>query len=121
MWFRGKTKSFNENLAPLRRFLERRIGRPWNAVWSELREFLSPKSAVQKHVFDHVVQFVERNPVMIDGSPHRPEACGSHRDSYWPLSTYGLHGFYVCPRTGILRLARQDHERKAKPSASKTK
>lgn len=113
MWYRGQTKSLNENLAPLRRFLERRLGRPWNAVWSELREWLSPKSAVQKHVFDHVRQYVELNPVMIDGIPHRPEASGPNRDKFWPLSNYCYRGFYVCPRTGLLRVAKADHERKA--------
>lgn len=113
MSFRGKTKELNENLAPLRRFLQRRVGRPWNAVWSELREFLSPKSAVQKHVFDHVLQYVERNPVIIDGIPHRPQASGPNRDRFWPLSNYGWRGFYVCPRTGLLRVAKTDHDRKA--------
>lgn len=112
MWFRGQTKCLNENLAPLLRFLQRRVGRPWDAVWSELREFLSPKSTVQKHVFDHVWQFVERNPVFIDGIPHRPEASGSGRDKYWPLSSYGWRGFYICPRTGLLRVAKADYVRK---------
>ena len=121
MWFRGKTKELNENLAPLRRFLERRVGRPWDAVWSELREFLSPKSAVQKHVFDHVEQYVERNPVMIDGIPHNPEASGSKRDRYWPLSMYSWRGFYVCPRTGLLRLAKNDYERKARAAKAAKK
>ncbi|MBK9261663.1 MAG: hypothetical protein IPM54_17890 [Polyangiaceae bacterium] len=119
MWFRGQTKSLNENLAPLRRFLGRRVGRPWNAVWSELREFLSPKSAVQKHVYDHVLQYVERNPVIIDGIPYHPTASGPNRDKFWPLSSYGWRGFYVCPRTGLLRLARDDHQRKARASKRK--
>lgn len=113
MWFRGQTKCLNENLAPLRRFLQRRVGRPWNDVWSELRTFLSPSSTVHKHVFDHVLQYVELNPIIIDGIPHRPEASGPKRDKFWPLSNYGWRGFYVCPRTGLLRVARADHERKA--------
>ena len=116
MWFRGKTKSLNENLAPLRRFLERRVGRPWDSVWSELREFLSPKSAVHNHVFIHVWQYVERNPVIIDGIPHRPEASGSKRDKFFPLSNYCWRGFYVCPRTGLLRVAKADYERKDRGS-----
>ncbi|HRI68206.1 MAG TPA: hypothetical protein PK156_28445 [Polyangium sp.] len=114
MWYRGQTKSLNENLAPLRRFLERRVGRPWDAVWSELREFLSPKSTVQKHVFDHVQQFVELNPIFIDGIPHYPEARGSKREDFSPLSNYRWRGFYVCPRTGLLQLASLDHLRRAK-------
>ena len=105
MWFRGNSKSLNENLAPLRRFLTRRVGRPWNAVWSELREHLSPNSTVQKHVYDHVLQYVERNPVFIDGNPHIPQGRGSRRDEYFPLGGPWRGGFYVCPRTGVLRKA----------------
>jgi hypothetical protein len=119
MWYRGQSKSLNENLAPLRRFLNCRVGRPWNAVWSELREFLSPRSAVQKHVFDHVLQYVERNPVMIDGIPHRPAGSGPHRNQYFSVSKYPLHGFYVCPRTGLLCSAQAAHERKTRRQKGK--
>src|SRR5580698_7836686 len=61
------TKSLNENLAPLRRFLERRVGRPWDAVRGEICALITPRSAVQKHVLDHVKQMVEENAVLIDG------------------------------------------------------
>lgn len=119
MWYRGKTKSLNENLAPLRRFLERRVGRPWDSVWSELREFLSPKSAVQKHVFDHVLQYVEKNPVFKEGIPYHPDARGPNRDNFFPLSTYRCRGFYVCPDTGLLKVAKIDHQRKAHAKKNK--
>ena len=95
------TKELNENLAPLRRFLASRMGRPWNAVHSEICAVLSMGSAVQKHVLDHVKQYVEENPLMIDGQPHDPIAvCGRHH----PLCVFGHRWrFYVCPRTGLLR------------------
>jgi len=32
----GDWKELNENLAPLRRYLERQVGRPWNKVYSEI-------------------------------------------------------------------------------------
>ncbi len=101
---RGRgTKYLNENLAPLRRFLARHAGRPWNAVRSEMNAVLSMRSAVQKHVLDHVRDFVEENPIMIDGKPFRHAAWGGeHRPlechPRWPK-------FYVCPRTGLLRMA----------------
>src|SRR5271165_2006931 len=56
------TKSLNENLKPLKRYLEKQVGRAWNAVYSDIRENLSPDSAVQKHVIDHIKDFVELNP-----------------------------------------------------------
>ena len=101
---RGRgTKELNENLAPLRRFLASRTGRPWNAVHSEMCAVLSMGSAVQKHVLDHVKQYVEENPLMIDGRPHDPVAfLGRHH----PLTAFGRWWkFYVCPRTGLLRKA----------------
>ena len=100
---RGRgTKHLNENLAPLRRFLERRVGRPWDAVRSEMCAQLSVRSAVQKHVLDHVKQMVEENAVLVDGRPHHP-ATSDPRFRLITASRWG--GFYVCPRTGALRAA----------------
>ena len=112
---RGRgTKELNENLAPLRRFLASRTGRPWNAVHSEMCAVLSMGSAVQKHVLDHVRDFVEENPRMIDGRAYWAEAWGGvlrpiEAHPRWPR-------FYVCPRTGLLRLAPLIRRKKA-PSA----
>jgi hypothetical protein len=72
---------------------------------------------VQKHVFDHVLQFVERNPILIDGVPHNPDGYGPQRDKYYPLRSHGLwHDFYVCPRTGLLCSAADAKRRKRRPS-----
>lgn len=107
----SRSKHLNENLAPLRRFLRRHIGKPWSKVHSEMCAVLSMSSAVQKHVLDHVKDFVEENPVMIDGRPHHPSASGG---GYWPLRWHERWPrFYVCPRTGLLREAKPD---KAKPA-----
>lgn len=95
-------KELNENLAPLRRFLQSRVGRPWNKVRSEMSAVLSPRSAVQKHVFDHLKQMVEENAVLIDG-----HACYPPSRAYWRGAEIRADdffgGFYVCPRTGLLR------------------
>src|SRR5260370_32905789 len=91
---RGGTKWLNENLAPLVRFLRRRVGRPWNDVHSEMTAQLSLTSAVQKHVLDHVRQMVELHVVLVDGKPHRATVPGYGREAI-------EHGqLYVCPRTG---------------------
>jgi hypothetical protein len=104
----GKTKSLNENLAPLLRFLRKNVGQPWSRVRSEMSAVLSMSSTVQKHVLDHVKDFVEENPRMIDGVPHHPDARGGE---YWPIGRWGrARGFYVCPVTGLLRLARRPPE-----------
>ena len=72
-------KELNENLAPLRRYLLKQVGRPWNKVFSEICEHLRVDSAVQRHVRLHIADFVS-----IEGRSH----CL----------------MYVDRRTGILRL-----------------
>lgn len=60
---RGKhLKSLNENLAPLRRFLVRAVGRPWNEVHSEISQHIRVSSAVQFHILQHICDFVEFAP-----------------------------------------------------------
>src|ERR1700760_2116860 len=64
---RNRSKSLNENLAPLRRFLRRSVGRPWNAVFSEICEGLSVRNPVQKHVRDHLKDLVLLHTFERDG------------------------------------------------------
>jgi hypothetical protein len=52
-------KQLNENLQPLRRYLRRQVGRPWNKVHSEISEHLNSNTAVQKHILDHLKWEVE--------------------------------------------------------------
>jgi hypothetical protein len=61
-------KSLNENLAPLRRYLERQVDRPWDKVWSEICEKLKPSSTVQQHVRDHIADFVAVKTFIKDGA-----------------------------------------------------
>lgn len=75
---RGGTREFSDLLGPLRRFLDSRVGRPWDAVYSELRAGLSPKSQIHMHILQHVDHMVATRPG--DTGP-----------------------LYVDPRTGLLR------------------
>src|SRR6202047_4117718 len=54
----GDRKELNENLAPLRRYLERQVGRPWNKVYSEIARQFHADSTVQQHVRGHLRDFV---------------------------------------------------------------
>jgi hypothetical protein len=100
---RGGTKWLNENLAPLVRFLRRRVGCPWNEVHREMAAQLSLDSAVQKHVLDHVWHMIELHPILVDGRPHHPRAM---RGRLQPIEDHGWRrSFYVCPATGRLLLA----------------
>jgi hypothetical protein len=89
---RGGYKMLNENLAPLRRFLERQVGRPWDKVFSEIAARLRADSTVQQHVRDHLQDFVATRPRRGISTWHR-----RGDDALWhqPL--------YVDPRDGILK------------------
>ena len=91
----GCQKHLNENLSPLRRFLRSRCSRPWDKVYGEICERINRNSAVQLHIWQHLVQFVCTSATEIDG-----EICDSRgirlRDE-----------FYVHPRTRLLR--RNEH------------
>lgn len=51
-------KDLNENLNPLFRFLNSKVGHPWNDVYSEIRERINMNSAVQFHIWQHVERLV---------------------------------------------------------------
>ncbi|HZH78594.1 MAG TPA: hypothetical protein VEY88_21375 [Archangium sp.] len=92
-------KWLNENLAPLRRFLHSRIGRPWDKVYSEICEHVSLDSAVKKHILEHLDQFVVRKVREIDGRLQGIDTYG--RPLEFP-STSRRTRLYVCPETGLL-------------------
>jgi hypothetical protein len=89
---RGGYKTLNENLAPLRRFLERQVGRPWDKVYSEIAARLRADNTVQQHVRDHLKDFVATRPLRAVSTWRR---WGDESLWYQPL--------YVDPRDGILR------------------
>lgn len=91
-------KELNENLAPLRRFIQSCVGRPWNDVYSEISQHLRVDSAVQQHVRDHVEDFVAVRTRFIDG-----EIWVTSRWGYPHLLKGSWDEFYVDPRDGVLR------------------
>src|SRR5262245_23455183 len=95
-----RTKSLNENLAPLRRYLEANAGRPWDKVRSEIGQHLRITNAVQKHVFDHIEDFVVVKTAMRDGkvmiAPGAPFGRG------WRAVSDSRFRLYVHPKSGLL-------------------
>lgn len=55
-----RTKYLNEHLAPLKRYLDKQVGRPWDKVYSEIRANLHPDHTVKQHVLEHLWDFVYR-------------------------------------------------------------
>lgn len=94
---------FNEHLAPLRRYLDSNVGRPWNLIYSEICAHVDRGNVVQKHILTHLFDYVIRETILVDGVP-----CLGRRIWY---GEYGqpLRGirtpydrWYVCPRSGLL-------------------
>ena len=91
-------KEFSDLLGPLRRYLHTQVGRPWNNVWSDITRNLDHRSLSGRHIVSHVLWDVERNTWLgEDGRVYR------RRSS----DTVPVSGFYVHPRTGLLRYARE--------------
>jgi hypothetical protein len=67
-WDQSKVarKGLNENLAPLRRFLRSRLGRPWEDVYGEICERINRDSAVQLHIWQHLMWEVVTDPVKLE-------------------------------------------------------
>jgi hypothetical protein len=90
----------NENLSPLRRYLMRQVGRPWNAVHSEIAAHIDRRNTVQQHIYQHLDDFIAMQVEWRDG-----ELVDLKRRCSWrpqPL--------YVDPRTGLVRRNRHDDE-----------
>ena len=86
----GNRKMLNENLAPLRRFIESKVGQPWNDVNSEIRQRVNLNSAVQLHIWQHVMDSVCIHANVRDGKI-------IHFGNPWRSYQY-----YVDPSTGVL-------------------
>jgi hypothetical protein len=89
----GVIKHFSDLLGPLRRFLRKNVGRPWDMVYSEMKESLDDRKVTGRHVFEHVDGEVETH-AFIDGDGELYKWGYSGRQP--------VDGFYVDPRTGLL-------------------
>ncbi len=102
--WRGMQRVLNEHLGPMRRYLRSQVGRPWNSIHRELCEHISFDNAVQKHVLTHIGQFVRRNVICCEDRLIRLDDYGRE----WPLCAGEM---YVCPITGLLRIAKPSKRR----------
>ncbi len=108
--WRGDRKELNENLAPLRRYLESQVGRPWDKVYSEIAAHLRADSAVQQHVRDHLRDFVAITPRR---NLHNWRA--TYRGGLW------WQKLYVDPVTGLLCRTDRLPEEKARRRAQRNR
>lgn len=95
----GYTKSLNENLAPLKRYLDKQVGRPWNKVYSEICQNLDTGSTVKQHVRDHLTDFIlVKVSVDPSGRLYSANAWGKPEapDHWWAK-------LYVDPNDGLIK------------------
>lgn len=95
----GYTKCLNENLAPLKRYLMKQVGRPWDKVYSEISAHLDTGSTVKQHVRDHLSDFIMINvSVDRDGRFMSPGHWGRPMapDHWWAK-------LYVDPNDGLIK------------------
>jgi hypothetical protein len=91
-------KSLNENLSPLRRYLESNVGRPWSKVYAEISATLDSRKATGLHILQHLRDFVETD-TWIEG---RTVMVSMRWGRGGPQPVTGL---YVHPVSGLLRRA----------------
>lgn len=89
-------KSLNDLLGPIRRFLQKSVGRPWNEVWSEICE--NNKDYMGEHLKEHVLGYVT-----VDVFKDEDGTLLVGRNGY-PLDLYSRNNYYVDPDTGKLAL-----------------
>jgi hypothetical protein len=87
-------KDFSDLLGPLRRFLRKNVGRPWNLVYSEMKEILDDRKVTGRHVFEHVEMEVETHALIGDDGELYKLGYGGR--------VQPIYEFYVDPRTGLL-------------------
>src|SRR5580704_2883348 len=90
-------KYLNENLAPLKRYLIGQAGRPWDKVYSEICRIIDTRSAIGLYVLQHVEDFIAVDTFIENG-----KVC----ERKWRCAME-VHGLYVHPVTGIIRLAKR--------------
>ena len=96
-------KSFSDVLGPLEGFLRSNIGRPWDKVFSELREGLDVRKVTGRHIFEHLEWMVETDCWI-----------GPDRKVYSRGRNWWTGGFYVHPRTGVLCFIQKPSARERK-------
>lgn len=96
-------KEFSDSLGPLRGYLRKQIGRPWDKVWSEITTTLDSRSLTGQHIFDHIRWEVELDAwIGADGRLY-------HKRRWGRIEL--VSGLYVHPVTRLL--ARKPERRSA--------
>jgi len=103
-------KEFSDNLAPLKRYFDKQVGRPWSKVYAEIAQGIDTRKTTSAHILQHVDQFVASNCVpcelteSVTGYVYHSEHYGR-----WAV---GENQIMVDPSDGILKRAKRRVPRK---------
>lgn len=103
-------KSLNENLNPLKRYLLANVGKKWDKVFSDICKNIKLDSAVQKHVRDHVFDYVHINVSITENG----QVVGQRKYGGTIRELFD-EDMYVHPQTGILKVYRAKNKYTPKP------
>jgi len=98
----GYQKHLNENLAPLKRYLHKQVGRKWDDVFSEICQHLDTGSTVKMHVREHLDDFICRNILRDEDG----KLWASYDYGRMDLLENSWVELYVDPDTGLLKRTR---------------
>lgn len=98
-------KGFNEHLKPLKKFIIKNCGRPWDKVYSEIVEVCPTNSVLGRHViYDHLFSYVDIHTfvgddggIYVNDDYGGPQINVKNKEAH----RYGSVA-YVNPKTGIL-------------------
>lgn len=89
-------KGFSDVLGPLRRFLRKNVGRPWDKIYSEMTKSLNKRTLTGQHIWTHVDGEVRRYcEVREDGKVYEKKVRRWHTDR-------PVEGLYIHPVNGLL-------------------
>ena len=88
-----RTRWLRDLLSPLERWLRAQVGRPWDAVYSEVVRTAGRDSTSGRHLIEHAERMVQRNCWRV-GRGVLTFEWGRPRE---------VHGLYVDPNCGLLR------------------
>lgn len=112
-------KGFGENLAPLKRFINKQLGRPWDKVYSEICQFNKKTGAVGIHIFQHLYQYITvKTRKEEDGRVFDAEYTYRHYDGELRFGD-----LYVDPNDNIIKKYKRNkfvpYHRRYKPDPTK--
>lgn len=93
------TKSLGDRLAPLYSYLDRQVGRPWAAVWSDICVHADPRGVLGYHLRTHVKGMVRVRP---NGNDFRYGLVGPDGRPAKGGRSWRFHDFWVDEK-GVLR------------------